>query len=44
MSARTDAEASTNQATSGVTPDHLLATLKQKLDAQHVDIADLSGM
>ncbi|TKA26965.1 hypothetical protein B0A50_05156 [Salinomyces thailandicus] len=43
MSARTDTEASTTQATTGVTPDTLGATLKSKLEAQHVDIADLSG-
>lgn len=43
MSARTDTEASANQNTSGITPDTLQATLKDKLEAQHVDIADLSG-
>ena len=43
MSARTDNEATSNQSTSGVTPDTLSSTLKEKLDAQHVDIVDLSG-
>ncbi|KAF1356569.1 bola protein [Delphinella strobiligena] len=43
MSARTDSEATQNQASSGVTPDTLRATLEQKLEAQHVDIVDLSG-
>lgn len=43
MSARTDSEATQNQASSGVTPDTLRATLVQKLEAQHVDIVDLSG-
>ena len=43
MSARTDAEADANQASSGVTPDTLGATLKEKLAAEHVDIVDLSG-
>lgn len=44
MSARTDAEATNNQASSGVTPDTLKATLEQKLEASHVDIVDLSGV
>lgn len=43
MSARTDAEAEQNQLNSGVTPDTLRATLQEKLEAVHVDIADLSG-
>lgn len=43
MSARTDDEAAANQNTSGVTPETIRATLKEKLEAQHVDIADLSG-
>ena len=44
MSARTDTEAASNQASSGVTPESLKATLVQKLDAAHVSIEDLSGM
>ena len=44
MSARTDVEAEQTQASTGVTPDTLGATLKDKLEASHVDIADLSGM
>ena len=44
MSARTDVEAEQNQAASGITPDSLGATLREKLEASHVDIADLSGM
>ena len=43
MSARTDVEAEQNQISSGVTPEDLTATLKDKLDASHVDISDLSG-
>jgi stress-induced morphogen len=43
MSARTDAEAESNQVSSGVTPETLSETLKDKLGAQHVDIQDLSG-
>ncbi|RMY08938.1 hypothetical protein D0866_14692 [Hortaea werneckii] len=42
MSARTDAEATNNQLSSGVTPEHLQTVLKDKLEAQHVEIADLS--
>ena len=44
MSARTDAEAEQNQLSSGITPDTLSAKLREKLEASHVDIADLSGM
>ena len=44
MSARTDLEAEQNQHTSGVTPETLRTALTEKLGAQHVDIADLSGM
>lgn len=44
MSARTDVEASQNQASSGITPDSLKTTLQQKLEATHVDIEDLSGI
>jgi len=44
MSARTDTEAASNQASSGITPDSLGATLREKLEASHVDIQDLSGI
>jgi len=43
MSARTDAEAQENQTSTGITPDTLGKTLEEKLEASHVDIADLSG-
>ena len=43
MSARTDVEAEENQNVSGILPDTLGATLKDKLDASFVDISDLSG-
>lgn len=43
MSARTDLESEQNQHSSGVTPDTLRSTLEEKLEAQYVDIADLSG-
>ena len=44
MSARTDQEAVDTQMSTGITPDTLGATLKEKLEAIHVDISDLSGM
>ena len=43
MSANTDVQAEQVQASTGVTPDTLGATLKEKLGASYVDIADLSG-
>ena len=43
MSARTDTEAAQNQASTGVTPATLKATLEHKLEASQVDIEDLSG-
>ncbi|KAF2211376.1 hypothetical protein CERZMDRAFT_43596 [Cercospora zeae-maydis SCOH1-5] len=43
MSARADAELEQTQLNSGVTPETLRATLQEKLEAVHVDIADLSG-
>ncbi|KAF7192757.1 putative bolA-like protein C8C9.11 [Pseudocercospora fuligena] len=43
MSARTDLEAEQTQASTGITPDTLSQTLREKLDAVYVDIADLSG-
>lgn len=44
MSARTDNEASSNANASGITPTSLKATLTQKLEAQYVDIEDMSGI
>lgn len=44
MSARTDEEAEQVQASSGITPESLSSTLKAKLEAEHVDISDLSGI
>lgn len=43
MSARTDAEALETQSETGITPETLSATLREKLEASHVDISDLSG-
>jgi len=43
MSARTDEEAAKVQNNTGITPDSLRKTLVEKLEAQHVDIEDLSG-
>lgn len=43
MSARTDVEAEQSQHSSGVTPETLRSRLIERLGAQHVDIADLSG-
>lgn len=36
-------EAEQTQLSSGITPDSLDAKLREKLEASHVDIADLSG-
>jgi hypothetical protein len=44
MSARTDAEATMVQATSGVTSEGIEEKLKEVLGAEYVEIADLSGM
>lgn len=44
MSARTHVGAEQTQTDTGITPGALGATLKEKLEASHVDIADLSGM
>ena len=43
MSARTDAEASQNQATSGVTVEGLKGKLERELGATYVEIEDMSG-
>ena len=43
MSARTDLEATENQANSGVTPEQIRKTLIAQLDAIRVDIEDMSG-
>lgn len=43
MSAPSDVEASQNQMSSGVTPEHLKGALEQRLGAVHVDIIDMSG-
>ena len=42
--AETDTQAAAAANTSGITPDSISATLKQKLDASHVDINDISGI
>jgi hypothetical protein len=44
MSARTDEEAASVQASSGVTPESIEKKLREGLGAVHVEIADLSGM
>lgn len=41
--AETDTQAAAAANTSGITPDSISATLKEKLDASHVDINDISG-
>ena len=41
--AETDTQAEIVANTSGITPDSLKATLKEKLQASHVDINDMSG-
>ena len=43
MSARTDAEATNVQVTSGVTMEGIKKKLEAGLDATHVEIEDLSG-
>ena len=43
MAAPTDTQAAAEANTSGVTPDSISAALKQKLDASHVEIEDMSG-
>lgn len=42
--AKTDTEAAAVANTSGITPHSLSTTLKEKIQAQHVDIEDMSGM
>lgn len=41
--AETDVQAEAVANSSGITPDSLKATLKEKLQASHVDINDMSG-
>jgi len=41
--AETDTQAAAAANTSGITPASISATLKEKLDASHVDINDISG-
>jgi len=43
MSARTDVEAASSAASSGITPDTLKKSLVEKLEATHVDVQDMSG-
>jgi hypothetical protein len=43
MSARTDDEATSVQASSGITPGGIEKKLKESLAAEYVEIADLSG-
>ncbi|MCJ1376458.1 hypothetical protein MMC20_007701 [Loxospora ochrophaea] len=43
MSAETDAQAAAVANLSGITPDSLRNTLTDKLEAQHVQIDDMSG-
>lgn len=44
MSAETDTQAAAVANTSGITPASIKTTLTEKLEAQHVDIDDISGM
>lgn len=41
--AETDSQAAAVANTSGITPESLSRTLKEKIEAQHVDIEDMSG-
>jgi len=43
MSARTDQEAASVQASSGITPEGIERKLREGLGAEYVEIADLSG-
>ena len=43
MSAETDTQAEETQASTGITPDTLKATLEQELQASYVNIVDQSG-
>lgn len=43
MSARTDTEAESNARSSGITPTSLKASLIEKLEAEYVDVEDMSG-
>ena len=43
MAAASDVDASEVQASTGITPETLKATLENKLQAMHVDIQDMSG-
>ena len=42
--AETDTEAAATANTSGITAQSLTATLREKLEASHVDINDISGI
>jgi hypothetical protein len=44
MSAETDVQAAEIAASAGITPRSIKATLTEKLQAQHVDVEDISGM
>ena len=41
--AETDTQAANNASASGITPTSLQIALKERLDAQYVDVEDLSG-
>ena len=43
MAAETDSQAAANAASSVITPDSLMETLKTKMNVQHIDIVDTSG-
>ena len=44
MSGETDVQAVESAALSGITPNSIKATLTEKLQAQHVDVEDISGI
>jgi stress-induced morphogen len=43
MAAETDTQAAANAASSGVTTDSLMETLKGKMKIEHIEIEDMSG-
>ena len=44
MASSSDVDATKVQNSTGITPETLKATLREKLQANHVDVEDMSGM
>lgn len=43
MAAETDTQAAATAEAAGITPESLSATLREKMNIQHIDIEDMSG-